>query len=309
MATCIIDMYPTNRMFSWKLFATELSKVAQDGDGPELILGVQKISQEAKDRKRLMNYGVFQARWDIAYQARTRTGQYFGIPGNKSEEDIIKAVNWLLQGQRYSHKEVDIQAKTSNELPFLSPLFALVLRGYFVKYNPEQDQILVDHLWEQQKVPIPLIAMVGALYATGSKTKSDIPLTSKNVGPIYRNLMETIKLLEKDTPEYVSLVQTCLYNEMMSTGQATLLVQVYSTSKLNAYALTQKKSKDSKNNAPQDSEAVAAQGSKDTAEVLCNDGENPGLSKASTSCHGSTDSGADGSQEKAVESTQEGEGS
>ncbi|KAJ3720246.1 hypothetical protein DFJ43DRAFT_1159044 [Lentinula guzmanii] len=295
MATCIIDMYPTNRMFSWKLFATELSKVAQDDNGPELMLGLQKISQEAKDRKRLvtyMNYGVSQARWDIAYQAQTRTGQYFGIPGNKSEEDIIKAVNWLLQGQRYSHEEVDIQAKTSNELPFLSPLFAL------------------------QKVPIPLIAMVGALiahslgeYATGSKTKSDIPLTGKNIGPIYRNLMETIKLLEKDTPKYVSLVQTRLYDEMMSTGQATLPVQVYSASKFNAYALAQKKSKDSKNNAPQDSEAAAAQGSRDMAEVLCNDGENPKLSKASTSCHGSTDSGADGSQEKAVESTQEGEGS
>ncbi|KAF5388791.1 hypothetical protein D9757_005570 [Collybiopsis confluens] len=282
MATCILDLFPTDRMFSWQLFSDELQKIISDGLGDDLSDALLAVSRNSLLRTNLvtyMNYGSSSVRWDVAMHIRIRVGQYFDIPGNKSEDQIIKTVNWLLQGPKYNHSDIDIVAQTTDGLPFLSPLISQILRGYFIEANPEQDQITIDHLREQRKIPIPLIAMISSMighalseYATGSRTKSDIPLTAKNLGPSYRAAVDCLKLIRQDAPEYLQLIQRRLFNEMMFTGSSAIPIQPFDPARLNAYARAQNDTASdvatALNTGSEDGTAALNTGSEDGASIL-----------------------------------------
>ncbi|KAF5345722.1 hypothetical protein D9757_014963 [Collybiopsis confluens] len=305
MATCILDLFPTDRMFSWQLFSDELQKIISDGLGDDLSEALLAVSRNSLLRTNLvtyMNYGSSSVRWDVAMHIRIRVGQYFDIPGNKSEDQIvmssfailsllfahefcphsllqIKTVNWLLQGPKYNHSDIDIVAQTTDGLPFLSPLISQILRGYFIEANPKQDQITIDHLREQRKIPIPLIAMISSMighalseYATGSRTKSDIPLTAKNLGPSYRAAVDCLKLIRQDAPEYLQLIQRRLFNEMMFTGSSAIPIQPFDPARLNAYARAQNDTASdvatALNTGSEDGTAALNTGSEDGASIL-----------------------------------------
>ncbi|KAF5374552.1 hypothetical protein D9757_012416 [Collybiopsis confluens] len=254
MGTCILNMYPhRDCMFAWKLFSSELHKLAEDGSNEDLLESFLALSADGGERKKLitfMNYGPSGIRWDIAVQVRIRVGQFFGIPGSMSEDAIITAVNWLVKSRNYHHGDIDLLSQTCNTKPFTLPLIGLVLRGYFIDANPEQDQIMLDYLRNLERIPIRLIAMITALighalqeYTLGAKTRTDIPLTFKNLSPHYNQIFDTLMKIQVKVPDYIDYLETTLYMDMMTAGAETLPIQTYDYDELNAFALGKKQRK------------------------------------------------------------------
>lgn len=158
-----------------------------------------------------MGYGVCAIRLDLGKEARVRTTQFFNIPGSLSRNEVVKSiflflfsfnsfslkvtsVNWLLTNRTYHHGEVDLkvfppwyscllmfhfflQSKSSNNLPFRTPLLGLLLRGYLIDGKPKQDKLLVARLQREQKIPLPLIAMGTVLVKLSDLCRVDFFLT------------------------------------------------------------------------------------------------------------------------------------
>jgi hypothetical protein len=46
-----------------------------------------------------------------------------------------------------------------NGLPFKTLLLAMLLQGYLIEGKPKQDKLLIAHLKQVKRIPLPLIAM------------------------------------------------------------------------------------------------------------------------------------------------------
>ncbi|KAF5346213.1 hypothetical protein D9757_014050 [Collybiopsis confluens] len=251
MATCVKDMFPRDRMFAWDIFSQKFTEYTSNGGGKKMTRSLRRISAIPQERDKLltfMQYGVSRIRYAMGTQARVRTDQFFDIPNSMSdardaaskERDVAGAINWLLRERKFHCGAVDIKGRTCDGYPFSSSLIGSILRGYFMDPSPRaQDKILINDIVEQQKVPLCLIAMITALvghslqeYASGRKV--EVTFTPKNLGPMYAEFVKTLQNLQKQAPEYVKLLETSLFEEMMGPSY-DVSVQEYDTDMLNTF--------------------------------------------------------------------------
>ncbi|KAJ3719152.1 hypothetical protein DFJ43DRAFT_1159301 [Lentinula guzmanii] len=128
-----------------------------------------------------------------------------------SESDFT----WLLKDRIFHHGEVDLEKRTTNGLPFQSPLLGVMLRGYLMDGKPKQDWLLIAKLQREERIPIPFIAMLTiliqhALQEFSSGYKIDNPLSNTYLRSRYHVVMSTLTALQEKAPDYVDLSQTGL---------------------------------------------------------------------------------------------------
>ncbi|KIK61444.1 hypothetical protein GYMLUDRAFT_243620 [Collybiopsis luxurians FD-317 M1] len=244
-ATCMIDMYPDNALFAWDTFSNEVQRLADEGRGKHYIEALAIISKDVDKREELikfMNYRKSAIRFDFGRGARIRMAQYFGISSALSAEEIVKSsVDWLLSGCKFHNTEVDLKGRTIKDIPFKNPLMGLLLQGYFIDGNPQQDKLLVSHLKSIKKIPVPLIAMTATLihhslqeYRPGYKVEHDFSAT--NVACVYHSMTSTLLNLKEMAPTYVDSLQKYLYKAMMTAGPEVIPPRVYDYATLEALA-------------------------------------------------------------------------
>ncbi|KAF5358721.1 hypothetical protein D9757_013035 [Collybiopsis confluens] len=235
MGTCIINMFPDNKLFAWALFSDKLREMAAEGAADDMVRYLKEISSNSNKRKDLvtfMSYGPSSIRFDIGKES--------------------SAVSWLMANRRYHEGDVNIAAHTTNGLPFQTSLIGGILRGYFIDGKPSQDELLIAHLKSQQTIPLSLIAMIVTLignaiqeYAIGYKQ----PIVKKLIHVwSYTAIVKTLKDIEMKTPAYYSLMQARLWKEMKLYNAYGLESQhgrsrdcppqVYNYDALTAYALS-----------------------------------------------------------------------
>ncbi|KAF5361222.1 hypothetical protein D9757_013234 [Collybiopsis confluens] len=253
LATCIINMFPEDPNFAVDLFSSELVRLSEEGRGDEMIAALDKVSKNVCTRDRLlrfMSYGISAVRFDIGKEARTRTSQYFDIPGVHSPNEIVEYfasdVNWLLGDRRYHHGQLDLKGRTSNNMPFRTPIISSTLRGYLIENKTKQDRLLVAYLKRIRRIPLPLIGMVTVLighvlqeYASGRRVETYISVN--NLASHYRAVIITLRELEKKAPVFTEVLQTELYKDMMTAGPEVVPPQTYNYTDLDAVALAEQR--------------------------------------------------------------------
>ncbi|KIK49781.1 hypothetical protein GYMLUDRAFT_253574 [Collybiopsis luxurians FD-317 M1] len=244
-ATCIINMCPEDPSFCMPVFLEEMDRLRAEGRAEQLLESLAKIDKDPDTRDPIvakMCYGTSAVRHDVGREARIRTGQFFDIPGSLSQSETISVVNWLLKDRRYHNGEVDVVKRTSNNRPFRSPLLGLLLRGYLVQGKPKQDRLLLSKLQRDERIPLPFIAMCTVLighslqeFSSGYKVENEF--SASNLASHYRAVVSTLNTLQQNAPAYVDLLQSDLYEQMMTAGPEVVPPQSYDYDALNAFAL------------------------------------------------------------------------
>ncbi|KAJ3991014.1 hypothetical protein F5050DRAFT_1813094 [Lentinula boryana] len=192
-----------------------------------------------------MSYGISAICLDIGREARIRTSEFFKIPGLLTWNQIISSVTWLLKDHIFHHGEVDLEKRTTNGLPFQSPLLGVMLRGYLMDGKPKQDRLLIAKLQREERIPISFIAMLTiliqhALQEFSSGYKINNPLLNTNLRSHYHVVMSTLTALQEKAPDYVDLLQTGLYNQMITLGPKIIPPQTHNYDSLNSLTLQPK---------------------------------------------------------------------
>ncbi|KAJ3991225.1 hypothetical protein F5050DRAFT_1812790 [Lentinula boryana] len=79
-----------------------------------------------------------------------------------------------------------------------------------------------------------------ALQEFSSGYKIENPLSNTNLRSHYRAVMSTLTALQEKAPAYVDLLQTGLYNQMITLGPEIIPPQTYNYGSLNSLALQPK---------------------------------------------------------------------
>ncbi|KIK60607.1 hypothetical protein GYMLUDRAFT_244179 [Collybiopsis luxurians FD-317 M1] len=245
LATCTVQMCPDDPLFSWPTFTEEMEMLGNEGRADRFLQSLAEINKNIDVRDqflRFMGYGISAICLDIGREARIRTSQFFQIPGSLTRNQIISSVTWLLKDRVFHHGAVDLERRTTNSLPFRSPLLGVMLRGYLVDGRPKQDRLLITKLQREERIPIPFIAMLTvliqhALQEFSSGYKIENALSNTNLRSHYRAIMSTLTTLQEKAPAYVNLLQTDLYKEMITLGPEIVPPQTYDYESLNSLAL------------------------------------------------------------------------
>ncbi|KAJ3738296.1 hypothetical protein EV360DRAFT_76945 [Lentinula raphanica] len=222
LAICIDDMWPQGDKPSLKLLRQELGKMKNK----DLLISLQKLTQSPQEKDKLirfMNYASSQVRFDISVPTRLLVAEYFQLSGGKGQpglEEVAARANWLLKDQRY-HEKVDLENLTSDKNPFTSPLIGKILRVHFVDSASYQDKFLRKRFKTTKQIPPRLIVLIATLIDHAisewiSGTRIVIYLTRANVVMRYCNILRTMAITEKESPDYVKMISKSLYTELRS---------------------------------------------------------------------------------------------
>ncbi|KAE9384518.1 hypothetical protein BT96DRAFT_950510 [Gymnopus androsaceus JB14] len=200
---CTVNMCPEDPLFSWPTFTDEIERLVKEGRGADLVESLKTVNDDPEGRDKLVKFV------NIGKRTRIRTAQYFDIPGTRSSQEIISLVTWLLKDRRYHHSGWDLETRTNDRFPFRSPLIGqLIYVEYFIENKPKQDSVLVQQLHRK----------------------------------IYRAVTNTMTNLQELSADYVDLLQTELYEAMLTAGPDIVPSQTYDYADLNAFAASTKSS-------------------------------------------------------------------
>ncbi|KAF5378642.1 hypothetical protein D9757_006259 [Collybiopsis confluens] len=226
-AVCLLNIFPETSSFAWPIVHEEINRLKAEGKGQELdeeLKMVEKNPLEMEKLEKYMFYSTSNVRYDFAQHA--------------------DAANWLIANQKFHHGKVYLEARTTNNAPFRSPLVPMILRGYLIESRPNLDQLLVKHLHLIQRIPVHLIVMIAVLihhslseYTSGTKTNNH--LSGANLGRSYRVITKTMDGLVQNSPTYVDLLECDLYTEMMTAGPEIVPPETYDYSALEKQARTE----------------------------------------------------------------------
>ncbi|KAF9071611.1 hypothetical protein BDP27DRAFT_1361764 [Rhodocollybia butyracea] len=141
-AICLLDMFPSDKMFAWEVLEEEL--VSQQGDDNRILEDLRETKKDPQALDKLlrwMGYSESDVRYALAQQTRTLADPYFGFSsvdeGGPQERKLGK--------------------------PFYSSLIAQILRAFLVDAQNKTTYCLITtELHRLQRVPGRLIAAVTA---------------------------------------------------------------------------------------------------------------------------------------------------
>lgn len=106
--------------------------------------------------------GGSQVRGELILKARAVVPSVYGLPGKLNEEEIRKALTWLMQNMKLIHPDIDLKACTCSEnKPWYHPIFLQLIKaqwwgkkGEARKLGSKEDSNAFI------SIPLPLMALV-----------------------------------------------------------------------------------------------------------------------------------------------------
>ncbi|KAF9060617.1 hypothetical protein BDP27DRAFT_1429840 [Rhodocollybia butyracea] len=162
-AICLLDMFPSDKMFAWEVLEEEL--VSQQGDDNRILEDLRETKKDPQALDKLlrwMGYSESDVRYALAQQTRTLVDPYFGFSSVDEGGPQAELANWLMGEGRYHCEGVDFKERKSGK-PFYSLLIAQILRAFLVDaQNKTTYRLITTELPRLQCVPGRLIAAVTA---------------------------------------------------------------------------------------------------------------------------------------------------
>ncbi|KAI5893114.1 uncharacterized protein SCHCODRAFT_02666268 [Schizophyllum commune H4-8] len=159
-----------------------------------------------------VTYGGMGLRGETYAKTKDLLDAYYHIPGEKTEDEIVDAVKWLLQDMRYLYGDTDLEKRTcARKEPFQAPIVkAIVAQTIFGKgkANREGARLMI----QDQLIPGNMFALIGAevefaLKSWSTGTLNPIPFSEDAGRESYVRHLTSFNKLQVKAPRFVAFMQ------------------------------------------------------------------------------------------------------
>ncbi|KAF9066594.1 hypothetical protein BDP27DRAFT_1365564 [Rhodocollybia butyracea] len=191
-AICLLDMFPSDKMFAWEVLEEEL--VLQQGDDNRILEDLRETKKDPQALDKLL-------RW-----TRTLVDPYFGFSSVDEGGPQAELANWLMGKGRYHCEGVDFKEKKSGKL-FYSLLIAQILHAFLVDaQNKTTYRLITTELHRLQYL---------SLYNGACEwNEAEYTYLSKNLRDQYNAIWESIDRIWVNSPPYFDFLEKKTYERM-----------------------------------------------------------------------------------------------
>ncbi|KAF9065519.1 hypothetical protein BDP27DRAFT_1366316 [Rhodocollybia butyracea] len=219
-AICLLDMFPSDKMFAWEVLEEEL--VSQQGDDNQILKDLHETKKDPQALDKLLRwigYSKSDVRYALAQQTRTLVDPYFGFSSVDEGGPQVELANWLMGEGQYHCEGVDFKEKKSGK-PFYCSLIAQILGAFLVNAQKKTTyRLITTELHRLQHVPGRLIAAVTAtiyhcIMEHASGMRQSIHFSAKNLQDQYNAIWESIDRIWVNSPPYFDFLEKKTYERM-----------------------------------------------------------------------------------------------
>ncbi|KIM55225.1 hypothetical protein SCLCIDRAFT_53319, partial [Scleroderma citrinum Foug A] len=99
----------------------------------EMITNLEVLENNSWVKSRLIDYvwgGGSQLRGELIFKAWVVVPSVYGLPGKLNEDELCKALAWLMQSMKLIHPDIDLKAcSCSEDKPWYHPIFLQLIKA------------------------------------------------------------------------------------------------------------------------------------------------------------------------------------